>query len=301
MKLYKLITFGLALSAMVLSSCRDNDYPTFNDADAFVAMQSAAYVVGEKDNSIEIPVMLTSLSGLEKTVEFTITPDSVAGAVEGTHFTLENESKSLTFTKDQPTQTIKLKIIDNNSYDGNVKFNISLAKTEGLNLGANSNCVVTIRDDEHPLAAFLGTYSASADSYFASRGHFDWEITISTDESDDNKVWIANIDPFFGKYGYVAPNYNFFYGFANEEKTEIHIPVGQEHGYKDSDGNMATLEGFTFGLPVDDDECGVLDTGDYITLTLLDGGKQLRFENGYGIYCAGWYNIMDVGLVINKK
>ena len=163
MKLYKLITFGLALSAMVLTSCRDNDYPTFNDADAFVAMQSAAYVVGEKDNSIEIPVMLTSLSGLEKTVEFTITPDSVAGAVEGTHFTLENESKSLTFTKDQPTQTIKLKIIDNNSYDGNVKFNISLAKTEGLNLGANSNCVVTIRDDEHPLAAFLGTYSASAD------------------------------------------------------------------------------------------------------------------------------------------
>ena len=295
MKLYKLITFGLALSAMVLSSCRDNDYPTFDDADAFVAMQSATYVVGETGDSIAIPVMLTSLSGLQKTVEFTLTPDSVAGAVEGTHYTLVNESKSLTFTKDQPTQYIKFKIIDNNTYDGNVKFTVSLAKTEGLNLGANSNCVVTIRDDEHPLAAFLGTYSASADSYFASRGHFDWEITISTDESDDNKVWIANIDPYFGKYGYVAPKYNFFYGFANEEKTDIHIPVGQELGY-----DATTLEGFPLGVALDDAD-SPMESGEYITLSLLNGGKQLKFENAFGIYDDGWWNLFDVGIVINKK
>lgn len=152
-----------------------------------------------------------------------------------------------------------------------------------------------IYGEKPSLIAILGTYAASADSYFSSAGHFDWDITISSDETDVNKVWIANIEPYFGKYGYVAPNYNLFYGFANEDKTEIHIPVGQRLGY-----NETTLEGFPKGVPLNEADY-ILDSGEYITLTILNDGAQLRFENAFGIYDGGWYNLFDVGIVINKK
>ena len=80
MKINKLAFGLLAATMMAFSSC-SNDYPTFDDADAFVAMTSSSAFVAETGDSLVVPVMLTSLSGLEKTVEFTLTPDSVSGAV----------------------------------------------------------------------------------------------------------------------------------------------------------------------------------------------------------------------------
>ena len=43
------------------------------------------------------------------------------------------------------------------------------------------------------------------------------------------------------------------------------------------------------------------DSGEFITLSILNDGAQLKFENAFGIYDDGWWNLFDVGIVINKK
>lgn len=292
MKLFKL-TYGLmAASMLMLASCNINDYPEFDDADAFVAFQSSTASVGEQDGLLEIPVLLTSKSGMSATVEIEVVPDeSETGAIEGTHFTVEN--KTLSFSGlDGATQKIKVNIIDNDSFGGNKSFTLRLKDGGSTNLGAAKTCKVTIQDDEHPLAFILGTYGASADSYFASRGHFDWDITISRDESDITKVWIGDLDPYFASYGYNAKsNCNVFYGVVNEEKTQILIPVGQKLGYQDTE-----LAAFVAADPdVDETE------SDNIVIDIKDNGQTLVITNAWGIYDDGWWNLFRGPITLTKK
>ncbi|MBQ7150162.1 MAG: hypothetical protein IJS06_04290 [Prevotella sp.] len=291
MKINKLAFGMLAATMMAFSSC-SNDYPTFDDADAFVAMTSSSAFVAETGDSLVVPVMLTSLSGLEKTVEFTLTPDSVSGAVERTHYVLMNESKTLTFTKDQPTQYIKFKIIDNNVFGGDVKFTISLVKPDGLNLGANKTCTVTIEDDEHPLAFILGEFTAKGTSYFD--GEIEWTARIEKDASNLNMVWIT---------GLVDGTTTAIYGTVNEDKTEVTIPMEQQvhpHSTYDIlleaygwDGSARTsLED---GAPLVGQiaEDGTISFPDY-----WFGGYAFYKSDGSG---AGWWDLLQNDVVLKKK
>lgn len=291
MKIYKIVYGMLAAALMTFASC-SNDYPTFDDADAFVAMTNSSAYVAETGDSLVVPVMLTSLSGIEKTVEFTLTPDSVAGAVEGTHYTLVNESKSLTFTKAQPTQYIKFKIKDNDVFGGDVKFTISLVQPQGVNLGANKTCTVTIEDDEHPLAFILGEFTAKGTSYFD--GEIEWTARIEKDASNLNMVWIT---------GLVDGTTTAIYGTVNEEKTEVTIPLEQQvhpHSTYDIlleaygwDGSARTTleDGAPLVGQIEAD--GTISFPDY-----WFGGYAFNKSDGSG---AGWWDLLQNDVVLKKK
>lgn len=291
MKIFKL-SYGLVAATLLLASCDINKYPEFDDANAFVAFQSSTAAVGEEDGSVEIPVLLTSKSGMSATAEIEVVADETGtGAVEGTHFTIEN--KTLSFSGlDGAIQKIKINVIDNDVFGGNKSFTIRLKEDGSVNLGAAKTCKVTIQDDEHPLAFILGTYGASADSYFSSRGHFDWDITISRDESDITKVWIGDLDPYFASNGYnAANNYNIFYGIVNEERTQILIPVGQKLGYDDT-----ALAAFVAEDPdVDETEA------DNVIIDIKDNGQTLVITNAWGIYDDGWWNLFRAPITLTKK
>ena len=111
MKIFKL-SYGLVAASLLLASCDINKYPEFDDANAFVAIQQTSASVAENQGSLQIPVMLTSLSGIQGSVDFTLTPAESSGAVEGTHFRLLNSGKTLTFTKEAPIQYIEIEPID---------------------------------------------------------------------------------------------------------------------------------------------------------------------------------------------
>lgn len=291
MKIFKL-SYGLVAATLLLASCDINKYPEFDDANAFVAFQSSTAAVGEEDGSVEIPVLLTSKSGMSATAEIEVVADETGtGAVEGTHFTIEN--KTLSFSGlDGAIQKIKINVVDNDVFGGNKSFTIRLKEDGSVNLGAAKTCKVTIQDDEHPLAFILGTYGASADSYFSSRGHFDWDITISRDESDITKVWIGDLDPYFASNGYnAANNYNIFYGIVNEERTQILIPVGQKLGYDDT-----ALAAFVAEDPdVDETEA------DNVIIDIKDNGQTLVITNAWGIYDDGWWNLFRAPITLTKK
>jgi len=291
MKINKL-AFGLVAAALMSFTSCSNDYPTFDDADAFVAMTSSSAYVAETGKTLKVPVMLTSLSGIEKTVEFSLTPDETSGAIEGTHYKLVNSSKSLSFTKENPTQYIEFEILDNDIFEGDVRFTITLTKPDGLNLGANKTCVVTIEDDEHPLAFILGTFTAKGTSQFD--GELEWSVRIEKDATDLNKVWIT---------GLVDGTTSAIYGTVNADKTEISIPLEQQvHPHSTYD---ILLEAYGW----DGSARYALEDGvPLIGLIAADG--TISFPNywygGYAFYKsdgsgAGWWDLLWNDVVLKKN
>ena len=291
MKINKL-AFGLVAAALMSFTSCSNDYPTFDDADAFVAMTSSSAYVAETGKTLKVPVMLTSLSGIEKTVEFSLTPDETSGAVEGTHYKLVNSSKSLSFTKENPTQYIEFEILDNDIFEGDVRFTITLTKPDGLNLGANKTCVVTIEDDEHPLAFILGTFTAKGTSQFD--GELEWTVRIEKDATDLNKVWIT---------GLVDGTTSAIYGTVNADKTEISIPLEQQvHPHSTYD---ILLEAYGWdgsaryaledGVPL----IGLIAADGTISFpNYWYGGYAFNKSDGSG---AGWWDLLWNDVVLKKN
>lgn len=296
MKILNKITFGLvALATMAFSSC-SNDLPEFNDADAFVALRATTASFVENGEGTEIDVLLTSLNGLEGSVDFEIVPDEAAPATEGVDFTIENASKTLTFTKDAPTQSIKIKAIDNDVYTGDKRFTINLVNAKGVNLGANKSITITVEDDEHPLAFMLGTYAAKGSSLF--NGDIEWTVKIAKDDTDAAKVWISNMVP----GGSNTP----IYGTVNDAKDEIRIPVKQDIVITASYPHV-WFEAF-YG--VDGDE----DVEDFVVghiSTNADGKAVISFPDywfGSHVYTddaatssAGWYEIIQARAVFTLQ
>lgn len=291
MKIFKL-ALGMA-AGLLLASCNINELPEYDDSNAFVAFTSSSVNVGEEEGSKQVEVLLTSIGGIETTVNFEVTPDETAGAVEGKHYTIEG-SKSLTFKKDAPTQKITLNIIDNDTFDGDVKFTIKLLDPEGVQLGASKTCSVTIEDDEHPLLFILGTLSAKGVSDF--NGDTEWEVRIAKDDSDLSKVWIYNLVP--GGSSSSSP----VYGIVNDDKTEIRIPVGQEVAVSSSYPHIL-LNGF-YG---DTEE--KIPTGGYITGEIAEDGTisikdyfgSQVFSDDAASNSLGWYNLMDPIITLKKQ
>lgn len=291
MKIFKL-ALGMA-AGLLLASCNINELPEYDDSNAFVAFTSSSVNVGEEEGSKQVEVLLTSIGGIETTVNFEVAPAETAGAVEGKHYTIEG-GKSLTFKKDAPTQKITLNIIDNDTFDGDVKFTIKLLDPEGVQLGASKTCSVTIEDDEHPLLFILGTLSAKGVSDF--NGDTEWEVRIAKDDSDLSKVWIYNLVP--GGSSSSSP----VYGIVNDDKTEIRIPVGQEVAVSSSYPHIL-LNGF-YG---DTEE--KIPTGGYITGEIAEDGTisikdyfgSQVFSDDAASNSLGWYNLMDPIITLKKQ
>lgn len=291
MKLYKYAFALLAGAMMTFTSCDINDYPVFSDSDAFVAFSNSSLSIQEQSSDeLVIPVVLTSLSGMETTCEFEISADE-NGAQEGVHYQILNPSKSLSFTKDEPTQYIRIKAIDNDEFGGDKSFTITLS-SENVNLGKSKSCTITVEDDEHPLSFILGSFTAKGISYF--NGEQEWNVTIEKDADDLNKVWIGNLVPGGSSLK--------VYGVVNDDKTELHIPVAQDIAASSSYPLIA-LEGF-YGEEGDED----IPTGGYITFAIAADGTLTAMDwFGSHVYSdtagtsAGWYNIMQSGIVFTKK
>ena len=291
MKIFKL-TYGLiAAAGLMLASCVKNELPSFSDGDAFVAIQTSTASVAENaGKAIEIPVLLTSLSGISGSVDFVIEADSVHGAVEGVNYKLGNASKTLTFTKDAPSQSIIIEPIDNNTFGGDVKFTITLTNAQGATLGASKTCVVTISDDEHPLAFILGTFSCKGESGFG--GDLDWELTIEKDANDLSKVWIDNMVPGGSSLK--------VYGTVNDEKTEIHIPAGQD--IQTTSSYDCKLRAF-YGYNGEEEITTGYITGTIAadgTITILDDFGSYAYNKGTTTG-AGWYEYVLGNSVWTKK
>ena len=289
MKKFNYILGALVAGAMTFTSCDLNNSPKFNDADAFVAFTKTTISAEETSGSVEVPVLLTSLAGLEG--KAVIEVDTASTAVEGVHYIIEGET-SVAFTKETPTQKLKVKIVDNTEFTGDVKLVPNITSVEGVNLGKNTACTITIVDDEHPLGYLLGDYKLQSESNFG--GTVEDIVTLYKDENDINTVWIGNMVP-----GGTSEK---IYGIVNEDKTIISIPVDQTIA-KSSTYPTILLHGF-YG-----EDGTAIPTGGTIDAEIIeeDGQIYIVIRDFYGSHVfdangadLGWFELL-LGSVWTKQ
>ena len=278
--------FSIVVMGMLVASCNLNEFPTFDDKDAFAAFPTSSMSIAEDGGVLNIPVHVTSLNGVATTISYEFVNGS---AKQGVDFEDASGSGTLSFSAGESQKNIAVKIINHPGvFTGDLKFSVKFKSTGDVAAGAATTCSVTINDLDHPLSAILGDYTAKGTSKF--NGAQEWTMTFIKDASDVTKVWIYNI---FGSDGW-ADTDTMFYGIADDELTNISVPLGQETEYVYSNGNACMLLGFDGSEGWDE---GVLN------IQILDGGNTLKFiDYGPWLYIpgAGSVNILYGGIVCTK-
>ena len=283
-KIFKYLS-ALTLGAVLFTSCDMNKLPVFDDKDAFVAFNSATASVVENAGSVNVPVTLASLKGLNASVAI----EAVDGSAKaGVNYVVE--TATVTFTADAPTQYVTVKIINNDSFTGDLKFTLKLGNTGDVNAGAENACTVTITDKDHPLDPILGVWIAQAESIWYGAQKYD--VTFMKDASDPYKVWIDN---WGAKDGWNGDD-TVIYGVVSEDLTTITIPFGQATEYVYSNGEACLYEGV-------DSSLNTSDSGEWI-LSISDDKKSMVETAGYGVYYyipgAGGLQALVPGITLSR-
>lgn len=272
-KIFKYLS-ALTLGAVLFTSCDMNKLPVFDDKDAFVAFNSASASVVENAGTVSVPVTLASLKGLSASVAV----EGVDGTAKaGVNYVVE--TSTVTFSADAPTQYVVVKIINNDSFTGDLKFTLKLGNTGDVKAGSENTCTVTISDKDHPLDAILGKWQAEGESYW--NGPQKYDVTFKKDASDPYKVWIDN----WGSDDSWAGDDTMIYGVVAEDLSMITIPVGQTSEYVYSNGEPITYYGLTSGMS------GLgAGEGEWI-LTISEDKKSMEETAGLGV----WMRIEGAG------
>lgn len=223
-----------AVVGALFASCQSVETPMFSDKDAFVAFDSKTTSIEENANKeIQIPVSLVASKALDVTVNFEIDTTAYAGvnaAKPGVHYNLKNTSSTLSYTSGgELVANIVIEPIDNDAYEGDVKFDIKLSAPNGCNLGANYTTTVTIADDDHPLAAagILGTYNVTGESPFEGEEgqYYNWTCEVQKDADYTDRVWFTQIVPTAS-----GATYNSVMGTVSADYKTITINGSQDLG-----------------------------------------------------------------------
>ncbi len=296
----KILTYTLTVLAAVaaLASCDKNDYPVFDDKNAFVAFDETSVSVDEDYSNdgkvIRIPVTLASVAGLQETVKFEVIEPETKAAKAGVNYELVTTSGTLSFDAEHRTAYIEFKTIYFDEYTGDLKFSIKVYGNDNVATGSEDECTVTIGDIDHPLSFMLGTYTVTGEDNWD--GVTSWTMTISKDESDEHKVWIRNL-----------ANYNnakvIAYGIVSDDHTKLNIPFGQEFEASYDGVSKLPLWGVTA-------EGKLTDTGSVDVNIVTDGSKvTLDFGQDYGFAIpaisggspAGYFAIIWPGVTAVKN
>lgn len=275
----------IGVFAIFVSCDSLNEVPEFSDSDVFVAFDNAALSVSEDGTSLTIPVTLASVKGASASVTYSIIDGT---ATKGVEFSVVDEGNPLVFDAENRTQNIVVNIVDNPGvFTGDLKFQIQLSEDGIVKPSAQNICTVTITDNDHPLAAILGDWSASGESSFG--GPLAWTVTLTKDSEDVTIVWFTNIVP--------GRNEIPIYGTVNEEKTEIKIPAGQEMSASSYD--LVAFHAYIGGETFTEDGESITFTisADKSTITGLDEFGAYVIDNDEGL---GWFERVDVGAVFTR-
>ena len=262
----KYIAAGSAI-ALSMAACT-NKIPAFDDADSYAAFEKTTYSVKEDAKKLVIPVTIASINPKQTVVTYEIIDGT---AEKGVDFTLGDETGTLTFDGTVRTQEIVINVSDVNvgTYTKDKTFSIKLLSGGKVGLGAEDVCNVTIEDIDHPLAAILGQYTATATD--EGKGAETWSLTISKDKEDTKVVWVDYICPFASS----NPTYNFAVsGKVSDDKLSIVFTLGQKPGAQYTAGDY-----FTFCEYLGNYNANMSGT---ITFSSEHEGGPFTTENGVG-------------------
>lgn len=287
----KIYIIAAALALMLTASC--NRMVEF-EHETFATLESVTFSVDETVGKVVVPVSIYNPTG----AEVQISVKTIDGkAVEGTDYEIVSPSSGLlTFAADETVKNIEVEIVGfEGEFTGAKDFQVKIESvTEGVSVGEFNTASFTIKDLDHPLAAFIGEWTGSPLIDFFRGTEYPLTITISANDDDPNysSLIISDLDPYFGTNGFTsAVGCNIFLGVVNDAKTQILIESGQPIGY-----STCQLIGFDGADPNSSGET------QYFIIALNEDGT-LTFPNAFGVYNEGegWYSAWYGGLTLTKK
>jgi hypothetical protein len=177
--------------------------------------------VNENGNAGSVNIYLGAKTGTASTdVTLEVSTAGIsAPAIEGTDFTLSSKSVSVGVGE----TAISVTPINNDVFQGNKKFNLIISSNSaGYQIADQDTLQVTLVDDEHPLKAWIGTYTVNAASY-GKPGAWDeeWTVTTSSDPTDVTKLVVKGI-------GTDSPSTTGWIGVVNTTDMTITFSPGQQ-------------------------------------------------------------------------
>ncbi len=261
----------LAVATFMMTSC-DDKYPImYDESNVIIGMSSASLSVKE-DASGTFNIYLGGVTGTAATdVTLQVSIDGISSpAIEGTDFTLSSKTVNVAVG----SASVTVNPINNDVFTGNKQFRVTIASnSKSYALAVQQSVLVTIVDDEHPLKAWIGTYTVEAVSY-GDPGNWDeeWTVTTSPVAGDPTKLALLGISE--GTKAAIAT-------FDTDAMTiEISTPqdLGEIYGYPDPYwGEIYYGSDVLFGLVGGDwanPSDGILDAnaGTTITGTIEEDG-----------------------------
>lgn len=288
----KKINIIAAAMALVLSaSCNRNlefQHETFATFDA------VTFSVDETAGRVSVPVSIYNPTGSE----IQVTVKAVDGkGVSGVDYDIVSPASGiLTFSGDVTSQNIEVEITDfSGEFTGSKDFSIEIASaTAGVIVGNLNTARFTIKDLDHPLAAFIGDWTGAplVDYFYGDQYTLNLTIIANDDDPTFSSVYVQNIDPYFASAGFNSNNgCNTFLAVANAERTQLKLESGQPIGYK-----TCQLLGF------DGPDLDTAGTTQYMLFDLNADGT-LTIPNAFGVYNPGegWYSAYLGGLTLSKN
>ena len=186
-----------------IMSCKEVDL-TFDQDNAFIAFQDPSGSLSENAAEAFIfEVYYASYTTGDVSVTLELDATGIDNpAVEGVDFNVIS-GKSLNFNSSL-VQVVEIEAIDNDERAYIRSINIVLKGDGDVPLGmaggASVSYTLTIVDDEHPLARWIGNYDVAADSYgdvlndeAEGAWNEDWSVTISQVTDHETKLSVVGI------------------------------------------------------------------------------------------------------------
>lgn len=260
----------------------------------FATLDAVSFSVDETVGKVSVPVSIYNPTG----AEVQVTVKGVDGrGVKGVDYDIVSPSSGiLTFSGDVTTQNIEVEITDfSGEFTGGKDFTIEIASaTAGVSVGNLNTAYFTIKDLDHPLAAFIGEWTGGplVDFFYGDQYTLNLTIVSNDDDPTFNSVLVQNIDPYFAGAGFNSNNgCNIFVAVANEDRTQLLLESGQPIGY-----STCQLLGF------DGPDLNTAGTTQYMLFDLNADGT-LTIPNAFGVYNAGegWYSAYLGGVTLSKN
>lgn len=169
----------LLVTLIILTACEDS-LIMFDSSMNLVGFTTPGMTINESHTS-PTPFFLYfgAAEGTPET-KVTLTIDTAglgdAAAREGIDFLISAKSLDLKIGEENSATVLP---VDNAVFTGNKKFYIVISASSSSLISAQKKFLVTIADDEHPLKAWLGSYTVTALSY-GNLGAWDEEWNIQT-------------------------------------------------------------------------------------------------------------------------
>ena len=288
MKRNIILFVAAAVTLLLAASCnRKVDY----QYEKYATLYHSSFTVAENAGELRIPVLVKNTKGADVQVSVKIAEGT---AVEGVDYEVVSPANGiLSFSGDTDSLDVVINLLTPalGEFTGAKNFNVSVASaTEGVGVGLISNANVTIDDIDHPLAAWIGSWTGELEGFFGNWPKGATTFTVSADPEGDpfsDLIVSGGINPYFVAAAGANPDFS-----AKVDGNQLIIYAEQPCGYSD-----VVLLGFDAADP------NAASAYDHARFQLQEDGT-LVVLTAYGAYTpsgGGFYEIYLGGAVFTKN